>query len=592
MSAFPRIPFTALALSFLTLLPAAATDYALAVDAAKPIGPLKKFWQEGVGSCHIYMTINSAQNINFQDHYRMAAKELGMKRIRAHGILDEDVGIYKEVNGAPVYDWKNLDSIYDFIVHQGMAPLVELSFMPNALASGTKTFGWYNDKPGNITPPKDYGKWRELIYQIGKHVSDRYGAAVVSQWYWEVWNEPDLAVFWTGTKDDYFKLYDYAVEGLTKAIPDAKVGGPSIAISEGTWMNDFVDHCMTKNYADPAKGKVKVDFVSWHTYPGQSGQASIVGAHTRTAQRIAAMEAKYPGLKLKNFLTEWNTSYKGGDTYNSEIGASFVAKVAHSMFPDQNNGVPYPDVAAFWVISDIWEEWDNTHALAFGPMGMILRQRNARKPSFLAFQMMGMLSDTLVSVSGGTKAEPGLNAYATYDKAHRQMQILVYDHNRGDGNDIPQAYPDKAVLTVSGFPYAAGKLQVKRFGTDRNHNNCFRVWEKAGKPAFPTPATWDAMEAAGKLTEIKGEHTVTADGGAIKIEYTQLQPGVSLFLLGDGEIATDIGAAGETPRLPRSGARPARRAGGSLIYAVPGGKGWIDLRGTEVRAIGEGHLTE
>ena len=92
------------------------------------------------------------------------------------------------------------------------------------------------------------------------------------------------------------------------------------------------------------------------------------------------------------------------------------------------------------------------------------------------------------------------------------------------------------------------------------------------------------MEAAGKLTEITGEHTVTADGGNIRIEYTQLQPGVSLFLLGDGDIATGIGE-GETPRLPASGARRAKRAGASLLYAVPGGKGWIDVRGTEVRSV-------
>jgi xylan 1,4-beta-xylosidase len=520
--------------------PGFGADYQLAVDAARIVGPLKKFWQEGVGSCHIYMTLNSAQGINFKDHYAMAARELGMKRIRAHGILNDDVGIYKEINGDPVYNWKNLDSIYDYLVSVKMEPLVELSFMPSALASGSKTFGWYNNSPGNITPPKDYDKWMELNYQIAKHVAERYGMATVEKWYWEVWNEPDLAVFWGGTKEDYFKLYDYAVEGITRAIPNAKVGGPSIAISEGTWMDEFIEHCMNANFANPAKKSVKVDFVSWHTYPGQSGQASIVGAHTRTAQRIAAKKAKYPALNVKNFLTEWNTSYKGGDTYNSEIGASFVAKVAHSMFPDQNGGVPAPDVAAFWVISDIWEEWDNTKALAFGPMGMILRQRNARKPSYLAFQMMNMLSDTLVELKGGVKTEPGLNGFATYDKARRRMQILVYDHNRGDGIDIPQAYVDKVRLTVANFPFAAGKLKVQRWGVDRNHNNCFRVWEKSGKPAFPSSGVWDQMEAAGKLSQIEGAHTVTVNGADVELAFDQLQPGVSLFILSDGEIPTGI----------------------------------------------------
>lgn len=528
------------ALAICSMAPAA--EYQLTVDGSRNVGPHPRFWQEAVGSCHIYMTLNSAQGINFKPHFTMAAKELGMKRIRAHGLLDDDVGIYKEVNGTPSYNWKNMDSIFDFLLSIHMQPLVEMSYMPKDLASGTSTFGWYNNFPGNTTPPKDYDKWRELCFQIVKHVVDRYGTAEVNQWYWEIWNEPDLKINFTGSQEEYFRLYDYAVDGMLKADPDAKVGGPALAISGSSWIDDFIEHVMTKNYAGGAPTGPKTAFISWHNYPENNGQANtIVGSHNRVAARLAAKRAKYPAFHAKNFLTEYNMTYKGGDSYNNEIGSSFVAKMNHSMFPDQNNGILPPDLAAYWVLSDIWEEWDNTKSLAFGPMGMILRQRNARKPTYLTFQMMNMMSDTLIEFKGGTTAEPGLNGWAAIDRKKRTAQVLVYNHNRGNGDEAPEAF-DKAKLTVSNLGWGNGKITVRRFGVDRNHNNCFREWEKAGKPPFPTAAVWDRMEAAGKLNEVTDGYTAVQSGGTVTLDFDQYQPGVSLFVLtGEGGVSDGLG---------------------------------------------------
>lgn len=538
----PLIRF-ALFLIAAAVVPASAVNYNLAVDASKTLGAMPRFWQEGVGSCHIYMVLNSAQNINFKEHFKMAVTELGMKRIRAHGILNDDVGIYKEVNGVATYDWKNLDLIYDFLVEIGLDPVIEMSFMPKALASGTATFGWYGGVPGNISPPKDYNKWRELCYQFAKHLVDRYGAAKVATWHFEIWNEPDLTQFFSGTKQDYFRMYDYAVDGITRALPNAKVGGPSIAISGGTWIDDFLEHCMTQNFADATKKSVKVDFVTWHTYPTNSGQASIGGSANGVHQKIAAKKAKYPQLAhVKNFLTEYNTSYKGGDTYNNEIAASFVAKVAHSLFPDQNNNIPPPDMAAYWVISDLWEEWDHRGNLAFGPMGMVMRRNNVRKPNYLAFQMMNMMADTLLPLTGGTKAEPGLNGWATIDRAKNKITVLVYDHNRGDGNDVPQAYQDKVVLTLSNVPAAFGRLSAQRYAVDRNQANAFRIWERGGKPAFPSEALWTEMGNAAKLVPKTDGFKATPGNNSLVLEFDQYQPGVTLFVIqGDAPVGAQPG---------------------------------------------------
>jgi xylan 1,4-beta-xylosidase len=565
-----------------------AADYTLTADASKSIGPFPRFWQEAIGSCHIYMTLNSAQKLNFKDHFALGATELGMKRVRAHGILNDDVGIYKEVNGTPVYNWTRLDSIFDYLVSIKMEPVVEMSFMPKALASGTATFGWYGGAPGNITPPKDWNKWSELCHQMVKHVVERYGAAEVEKWYWEIWNEPDLTIFWTGSQQDYFKLYDYAVEGMLKANPNIKVGGPSVAISGGPWIEAFIEHCMTANLANTAKKSVKLDFISWHTYPSQSGLASINGAHNTVAQRIAAKKTKYPQLNVKNFLTEWNSSYKGGHSYNNEIGSSFVAKVVHSMFPDQNNGIAPPDVGSYWVISDIWEEWDVTSGTAFGPMGLILRRNNVRKPAYLSFQMMARMADTLIDLKGGTKADAGLNGWATIDKAKRRMQVLIYDHNRGDGDNNVATTLDKGKLTIANIPAEFGKVTVARFGVDRTHNNAFRAWEQIGSPANPSDAQWTELAKTGKLNPYTEGFTSAQNGTSLSLNFDQYQPGVSLFEI-SGEppsVGTVPGTGARSPGLPEL---RVYAAGAEMLFTgIPAGADRIEIldsRGRLVRAL-------
>lgn len=77
----------------------------------------------------------------------------------------------------------------------GMKQIVELSFMPSALASGDMTVFHYR---ANVTPPKDYQQWGELIYKVVSHWVERYGISEVAQWPFEVWNEPNLEAFWTG----------------------------------------------------------------------------------------------------------------------------------------------------------------------------------------------------------------------------------------------------------------------------------------------------------------------------------------------------------------------------------------------------------
>jgi len=194
------------------------------VDFSKSSGSLNTFFKECVGAGRA----NEGLRADWQQQLAYVSKECGFKYIRMHGLLTDDMAVYKEdKNGKPEYNYMYVDALIDFLQSIGMKPFVELGFMPNALASGPQTIFWWR---GNVTPPKDYEKWGALIKNLTEHFTERYGADEVKTWYFEVWNEPNLKPgFWTGTQDDYFKLYKYAAQAVKSVNKDYCVGGPATA---------------------------------------------------------------------------------------------------------------------------------------------------------------------------------------------------------------------------------------------------------------------------------------------------------------------------------------------------------------------------
>jgi xylan 1,4-beta-xylosidase len=183
-----------------------------------------------------------------------AHHELGVTHVRAHGILCDDLAVYREVDGEPVHDFTGIDRVYDHIRSIGLYPVVEISFMPHDLASDpTRTVFGYD---AIISPPKDWQRWFDLVRDLTAHLVERYGDEVVEQWSFEVWNEANLEVFWSGQPEDYLKLYDVTAAAVREVDSRLVVGGPSSAAAG--WVEELLAHA--------EKSGAPVDFVSTHTY--------------------------------------------------------------------------------------------------------------------------------------------------------------------------------------------------------------------------------------------------------------------------------------------------------------------------------------
>ena len=283
-----------------TNTPPADFPVAIQVHAAQSKGDLTPIWR--------YFGYDEADYTYMKDGKKLIAElgELGGPQvfIRCHHLLTSGDGAYslkfssssaykEDANGNPVYDWTINDKIFDTYVQRGVKPYVEIGFMPEALSTHPQDYP--HNPPvkerapanaGQAYPPKDYAKWGELVYQWTKHCVERYGADEVNQWYWEVWNEPNIS-YWHGTPEDFCKLYDYAVDGVRRALPTARVGGPETAGGAGgNFLHIFLQHCAHEtNYVSGKIGS-PLDFISFHA----KGSTVFLNDHVRMGMSSAVAE--------------------------------------------------------------------------------------------------------------------------------------------------------------------------------------------------------------------------------------------------------------------------------------------------------------
>ena len=213
-------------------------------------------WRECVGTGRLSLALRK----DYLESLALVQKEIGFRYIRGHGLLHDDVGIYREYEWEGetrvLYNFTYIDQIFDSFLDLGLKPFVEIGFMPEALASSTETIFWWK---GNVTPPKDYGRWRDLIHAVVTHFVERYGLEEVLTWPFEIWNEPNLSNFWKDADQaEYFKLYRETVGAIKAIDPGFQVGGPAICGGSDHWMADFLRFCDEES--------VPVDFLSRHAY--------------------------------------------------------------------------------------------------------------------------------------------------------------------------------------------------------------------------------------------------------------------------------------------------------------------------------------
>lgn len=485
------------------------------VDAAEVVGPFRHFWEFGFGSERLFMVLREG----ILEHYRVGHEELGFRYVRAHGIFHDEMGVYRESAGKPVYGWRAVDAVYDRLLSIGLRPFVELSFMPAALASGSRTcFYWQ----GNVTPPRDYSRWAELVEAFARHLIERYGKEEVRQWYFEVWNEPNLEYFWAGGQDEYWRLYDWTAAALKRVDEGLRVGGPATAC--GAWVDAFVAHCREgRNACTGGKG-APVDFVSYHGYPTDAGQT--LGGERVPFERdsywreMARRNWRYVregsdrnggGDRVEVHVTEWNsTAHLHAPELDGSNQAAFICRTIMDV-------AGYVDSFSFWTLSDIFEEGDWPQAEFHGGFGLVTVS-GIRKPGFNAFKMLRKLGDRQVRMEM-EEVPPGVGGVATRttEGPEQGVQLLMWYYVSSEGG-AGRLRPAPVTVEIEGL--GGGPWTMRQYLVDENHSNAYTAWREMGSPAWPNRRQLDELRQRMELEQVRLERGLRpSEGQPLRLSF-------------------------------------------------------------------------
>src|SRR5580700_7749577 len=493
----------------------------------------------------------------------LAALDCAPVYVRVHNLLTTGDGsaslkwgstnVYSEdPSGRPVYSCVILDRIFDAFRAAGIKPLVELGFMPEALSTHPQPYR--HDFPrvvgdiftGWAYPPKDYGKWSELVFQFVQHLRERYGDAEVQTWLWEVWNEPDIS-YWKGTREEYFKLYDSGVEAVLRALPEARIGGPDSTgpgnPKAAEFLRAFLDHCAhQKNYANGKVGS-HLDFISFHP----KGSPTWQGDHVQMgiSHQLAAIEQ---GFEITASFPEWRqTPILLGESDPEGCAACSAKDNPQNRY---RNGTLY---GAYTV-----EVLNNILALArqerINLLGVVtwafefedqppfagfreLATDGVDKPVLNAFRMLGLMGNERVKVTSsgglatedvvrrGVRVQPDINAIAS--RKDREIEILVWNYH---DDDI--AFPAEPIdLTVTGLPTNAKRGLLEHFRVDSERSNAFTAWKEIGSPQSPSQSEYKRLESAGQLQFLTSPEWIDMQQGKVRLEFVLPRQGLSLLRL-------------------------------------------------------------
>jgi len=484
--------------------------------------------------------------------------------IRVHHLLTSGDGkaelkfsstnVYREdASGKPVYDFTILDGIFDEYKAAGVRPMVELGFMPQDLAASLPNrhepyqvhYPQSTISGASNNPPKDYAKWGELIRAVTAHLVQRYGRAEVLQWYFEVWNEPDID-YWHASADDYYRLYDYAVAGVRSALRGARVGGPATTGPGNehahAYLKGFLDH-VTSGPSAADGNTVPLDFISFHAKGVPhivNGQVTMGISHELSdVDRGFALIAQYAQLRsLPIILSEADpegcaacssrvnpaNNYRNGTLY-----PAYTAAALKALFDLQDQH----QVNLLSMLSWSFEFEDKDYFEGFRS----LATNGIDKPVLNVFRMFGLMTGERVQTASsgavplqammsiGVRGTPDVDALATI--GDKQAAVLLWNYH-----DTESAGATKPVdVHIAGIPATVHRVLLEYYRIDEDHSNAYTIWKDMGSPQQPTSEQYARLKASSGLQMLGSPEWKDVHEGTVNLSTVLPSESISLLRL-------------------------------------------------------------
>ncbi|GAA1959860.1 GH39 family glycosyl hydrolase [Catenulispora subtropica] len=430
-------------------------------------GPLSQAWRQCVGTGRFELALRR----DYQDSLALIQREIGFRHIRGHGLFCDGVGVYQpyryQGSDHVRYAFGYLDQVVDAYLELGIQPFLELGFMPEALASGDQTVFWWK---GNVTPPRSWTAWADLVRATLAHLIERYGLQTVRQWPIEVWNEPNLKDFWLGAdRDAYHRLYEVTAHAVKEVDAALQVGGPAISPGADEWLAPFAEFVTERS--------VPVDFVSRHAYTSGPAQHVPFGVHqtlvpaSHLLEQFAAPRTHLRGTALAELpvhITEFNSSYRPDNpVHDTAFHAAYLAPVLAA-------GGDLVDSFSYWTFSDMFEEAGVPTSLFHGGFGL-LTHRQVKKPTFHLYAFMARMGEEVLARG---------DDHLVCRRADGAVTVLAWGPVDVTGLE-PAAAGHRVRLSVP-IGTSARSAFALRSSVSEEAGNVWAAWGEMGRPASPT----------------------------------------------------------------------------------------------------------
>lgn len=483
------------------------------------LNELKRFnkhFQFCVGSGHAPLALRK----DYHDQLKFVHDTLGIQRVRFHGIFSDDMNVVNKfsdilpVMGSEKYIEYNFTSIgdaYENVLSTGVKPFVELSFMPRHLAKyPDQHVLFYYGPNSNSGMPKDDDEWMDFISQFINYLIKRFGKEEIETWYYEVWNEPDLIIFFGGSMEDYFHLYEITVKVIKNVDPNLKVGGPSTSGSK--WINEFLDFVKKNN--------LPCDFISTHQYGGdpigsidgmniekqEEGEwdnpftkpdilKGVEGSLLNCQRHVFSDKSETTEMRsdtiiensrqVKNvvkdkpvYYTEWNENaiFSAYTNDTRKVGAFIILNALKA----EN----YMDGSSVWCFSDIFEEYHQYQEEFHGGFGLI-SHHGILKPSYHALKFLHDAGDDRYVIND-TYGDITLAAF----KKNNKTQLILTRQN------MKNLKCEKEEVTID-LNINASRVTFQR--VDEDSGNPLKIYEEMGKPNTLSKAELESIKEKSKV---------------------------------------------------------------------------------------------
>lgn len=494
----------------------------MTIVPSEPVGQLSDAWRRCVGTGRFNLALRS----DYRESLAVVQAEIGFDLIRGHGLLSDDVGIYRPYDEAGHRGTRHafgyVDQVIDSYLALGVRPFVELGFMPSELASGDQTVFWWR---GNVTPPRDEREWVRLVKATIAHLVDRYGLDEVRSWPIEVWNEPNLSVFWKDADQAaYLRLYELTATAVKEVDADLQVGGPAISPGADEWWAPFADFVSGRD--------LPIDFVSRHAYTSGPSEHVPFGVYQTLMPPSSLLEqfgaprrhlAGTPLAGLPVHITEFNTSYRPDNpVHDTAYNAAYLAPVLAG-------GGELADSFSYWTFCDVFEEAGIPTSILHGGFGL-LGHRQLRKPTFHLYAFMARLGPQVLArgedhlVTRHADGRLAILAWQPVDGSHsgaerHTVRLSVPlrpspGHRDGSGASPRQGGVEGgAAGTVSGSRPSA---YLHRRRVNEEHGNVHTAWQQLGRPHSPTSRQLELLHEASQPAV---EHAMLAiEDGRVRLD--------------------------------------------------------------------------